>query len=113
MSAIFLNQAGEKTTSSVPQKHGRSGSQGPLCDSVADSSVALVVLEAIRPVDRLVVASDMTEQPGPAVLADTAGPTEIVEDPDSEPVVAMNNQAGDAEAGCVVPRDAAATVVPT
>ena len=55
--------------------------------------MALVALEAIRPVDMLVMAPDMVEQPGPAVLADIAGPTEIVEDPDSEPVVAMNSQA--------------------
>ena len=104
MSAIFSNQAGEKTTSSVLQKHGRSGSQGPSCESVADSSVALVALEAIRPVDILVMAPDMVEQPGPAVLADIAGPTEIVEDPDSEPVVAMNSQAVAVSEHRTVPR---------
>ena len=87
MSAIFLNQADEKKTSSVLQKHGRSGSQGPSCDSVADCSVALVALEAIRPVDMLVVAPDMVEQPGFAV------PFDIADSPGLEQAAELYSQA--------------------
>ena len=93
MAGNFSNQAVGRTISSVLQKQHRSGSEGPDCDSVADSSVALAALEAFRPVDNPVVVPDMVELPGPAGPADIAGSTEIVEDPELESVAALNSQA--------------------
>lgn len=52
-----------------------------------------VALEDIRPVDNPAVAPDIVELPGAAGLADIAGPTEIVDDPDLDPIAAMNDQA--------------------
>ena len=83
MAAIFSNQAGGKTISSVRQKHDYSGSQGPSCDSVEDSSVALVALEAFRPA----VVPDTVE------LTGIAEATDIADTPGFEPVAVLNSQA--------------------
>jgi hypothetical protein len=74
----FSNLGVGRTISSVLQKHGRSGSQSPSCDSVADSSVALVALEAFRPLDILAVPPEMV------VLSGTAVPIEIADSFGSE-----------------------------
>lgn len=64
----------------------------------------LVEHEANSPVDNPAVAPDIVVQSDIAEPTDFAGPTEIVEVPEWDPIAAMNDQAADVSEHCTMYR---------